>query len=310
MSIEPAYLNPETIADECLTLVQPAPDGLESATPLVLFHDGGGTSISYFYLGGLDRTVYALQNPHFFSGEHWEGGLCEMAALYARMICSVFPSGSILLGGWSLGGILSLEIASVLSRSSSIKVVGIVMIDSVFPHAVSTLDKPVVSHQLKFGAYSKPETQRLALNCMDQTIAMVKVWIPPTWNGCSEPEKYAARLKSESTLFETVQRKYGSFGNTSASEGYSVVPIENLPPPPQTVLLRCNEYVPVPEGSVCRVDLVRDQEELGWNQYKYDFITAVLDIPGNHFNIFDDTFLDDLTARVKLACRMLERSNL
>jgi hypothetical protein len=66
---------------EPLMLVQEAPAGQESAAPLVLIHDGGGTTVSYFYLELLDRAVYAIQNPRFYSGKPWEGGLPEMGRL-------------------------------------------------------------------------------------------------------------------------------------------------------------------------------------------------------------------------------------
>ena len=83
-----------------MDLVQPAPPGLEGdAPPLVLIHDGGGTVVSYFHMGSLDRDVYAIPNPHFDSGDPWEYGLPEMARAYSGFIKSEIRSGQILLGG-------------------------------------------------------------------------------------------------------------------------------------------------------------------------------------------------------------------
>ena len=98
-----------------MDLVQPAPPGLEGdAPPLVLIHDGGGTVVSYFHMGSLDRDVYAIANPHFDSGDPWEYGLPEMAHEYSKFIKSEIPSGQILLGGtcWTLAIIIMITTAS------------------------------------------------------------------------------------------------------------------------------------------------------------------------------------------------------
>ncbi|EFR03532.1 hypothetical protein MGYG_06529 [Nannizzia gypsea CBS 118893] len=296
--------------DLCFTLVQPAPDGYESAVPLVLIHDGGGTSVNYYYLHSLDRAVYAIQNPSFYSGEPWEDGIPEMGATYAQLIQSHVPSGPILLGaGWSLGGMISLEIASIFSRQSSkLRVLGIVMIDSVYPFTPKPAGRTIVPHKLQFGKYTKPETQRLSSTCMAQAVEMAQTWTMPVWRGCSDETKYSRRAVLEKELSQKMRTKHPEI------DEYVEIPREELASLPQTILLRCNETVPVstPEdpSAICRVDVARELEKLGWEQYGYDFISAVLQIPGHHFNIFFDEYLDDLTSRIKVACRMLERSNI
>lgn len=66
--------------------------------PLVLIHDGGGTTFSYFVLGSLARDVWAIHNPKFFDGLPWEGGMDEMAKKYLDLIAGEL-SGPIMLGG-------------------------------------------------------------------------------------------------------------------------------------------------------------------------------------------------------------------
>jgi Thioesterase domain len=82
-----------------LTLVQSAPLHRVNAVPLVLIHDGGGTTFSYQCLGSLQRTVYGIRNPRFYSGRAWAGGIAAMARVYADLIRSVVTSGKVLLGG-------------------------------------------------------------------------------------------------------------------------------------------------------------------------------------------------------------------
>lgn len=83
------------------TLVQLASSSQQDAAPLILTHDGGGTTFSYHCLPPLDRTVYAIHNPRFYSGRRWANGIPEMAKVYLELIRSVVPSGSLIVGGES-----------------------------------------------------------------------------------------------------------------------------------------------------------------------------------------------------------------
>lgn len=85
--------------DDCFSLIEPSSPYSKKAAPLVLIHDGGGTSVSYYFLGPLNRPVYGIRNPKFYSGGEWKGGIIEMAQLYADFITTVIPSGPLLLGG-------------------------------------------------------------------------------------------------------------------------------------------------------------------------------------------------------------------
>ncbi|EEP81222.1 predicted protein [Uncinocarpus reesii 1704] len=294
--------------EESIMLVQSAPTGFESAPPLVLIHDGGGTTVSYFYLEPLDRAVYGIQNPRFYSGEPWKGGLSEMGRVYASLVRSVIASGPIILGGWSLGGILSLEVASVLARSSDIQVLGIVMVDSINPFRVAPQNPNIVPYQIEYGEHAKPETRELVSNCMNLAVAMASAWVPPVWKGCSDHGHVLRRQALEAELSARMPAEYGHLCSVTELD----VPWREMPPTvPQTILLRCNEYVPVSTAdnshAVARVDVARNLSKLGWEDCGYDMVSAVLEIPGHHFDIFAKHHLDDLSLRVKLACRMLER---
>ena len=71
-------------------------------TPVVLLHDGGGTTFSYFILGSLGREVWAIHDPKYFASELWKGGVEEMANHYIELIEDAGIKGPVFLGGESL----------------------------------------------------------------------------------------------------------------------------------------------------------------------------------------------------------------
>ncbi len=82
-------------------MVQSGPKGgrNSSALPLVLIHDGGGTTFGFWVLESLHRDVWAIHNPHFWDGEPWKGGMDEVARHYINLLQKAEISGEILLGG-------------------------------------------------------------------------------------------------------------------------------------------------------------------------------------------------------------------
>jgi hypothetical protein len=82
------------------TQIQFVPPGKagDAPLPLVLVHDGGGTTFSYLLLSTLARDVWAIHNPKFFDGLPWDGGLDEMAKHYLDLMAAEL-SGPIMLGG-------------------------------------------------------------------------------------------------------------------------------------------------------------------------------------------------------------------
>jgi thioesterase domain-containing protein len=183
--------NPELVQAESWI----RPDSWSGKTPVFLIHDGGGTTFAYHCLESLHRFTYALRNPNFFNEHKFEGGLPEMGRLYASWIREAvrdvdFPAKrqgpnqqqqpvDILLGGWSLGGLLSLEVAKQLINDTDIRVKGIVMIDSVYPGDISGRkrweSKPLIEE-------GKSRNQILSGRAMREARRMVGEWTVPTWD--------------------------------------------------------------------------------------------------------------------------------
>ncbi|KAF5025104.1 hypothetical protein F66182_2805 [Fusarium sp. NRRL 66182] len=172
-------------------IVQPADWRTLNTVPVFLMHDGGGTTFAYHCLETLHRPVYGIHNPNFRSGEPYDGGLSDMARQYCGFIQKAidqpeFPKRysadgkiRIILGGWSMGGHLSLEMAKQLGDGdSNIDVIGILMVDTVYPIRHPSGDRLIPS---KVSEEEKTKNQILADRAMADARRMIQAWTPPVW---------------------------------------------------------------------------------------------------------------------------------
>jgi thioesterase domain-containing protein len=161
--------------------------------PLFLIHDGGGTTFTYHCLDPLRRPTYGIFNPRFHSGGCFEGGVRGMGRLYATMIrktCAEpdFPgkrnsdgSVDILIGGWSMGGLVSLEIAKVLTGDQDVRVIGVLMIDSMCPLHLPTAGYLETVDHLDIDKSNK--NLALSIRAMKEALRVIREWEPPVWAG-------------------------------------------------------------------------------------------------------------------------------
>ncbi|KAI3581774.1 Alpha/Beta hydrolase protein [Fusarium oxysporum f. sp. albedinis] len=262
-----------------LVLIQAGPLGSWSL-PLFLIHDDNGDISRYFLLNSLGRNVYGIRNRCCESAKAWPGGVPEMAKAYLDLVRAVQPSGKILLGGWSLGGLISLEVALVLARHepSPLRVQGIVMIDTVFPtHQPSIRQIPNLrSSEFKVGeiASKRPISTH---PCTAHSQIMMAAWRPLPW-----PVRYIYEAPVDGEKESSISRR-----KTRRSSA-----IRYRQPPPPAILLRAQQRIPVVLGcnnmGYC-LDMYRHDDMLGWENYEEDFITSVVDIEGHHFSVFDQS---------------------
>ncbi|KAM0818681.1 putative Alpha/Beta hydrolase protein [Seiridium cardinale] len=264
------------MADDFLgnpALICEGPDWLPTQrTPLILIHDGGGTTFSYHCLDPTNRPLYGIENAHLHEGGWWDGGIAEMARHYIELIAKAMPAGGdIILGGWSLGGILSLEMSHQLATDTSItpkfKVLGIVMIDSVFPKKYSEF--PELAKNLPASRIDISPEEVKAMKLKDKVDlnmlharAMIQHWELPKWVGT---------------------------------------------PVPPTILLRAPELVD--DSGKSFVDHSRHDRLLGWRPYSEahgNFIRSVVEIQGHHFSIFQEDYLSNVTAKICAAANSIE----
>jgi thioesterase domain-containing protein len=105
--------------------------------PLFLVHPVGGMVLCYRELASLlGRPVYGLNAQEAGPALAIE----EMAADYLRAVRRIQPRGPYLFGGWSLGGVIALEMAQQ-ARSALDEVELVAMLDSWAPHTIR--DEPL-----------------------------------------------------------------------------------------------------------------------------------------------------------------------
>lgn len=206
-----------------------------------------------------------------------------MARHYVGLIRNTVPRGQILLGGWSLGGLLSIEMARVLAGDPDYTVIGIAMVDSICPAAnasrTGAAKAAVVPYKQQFGPNTKQETIEGVERCFVEARQSIAAWTMPRWDG-SDVE--------------------GSQGAADSAAPTSI----KCPP---TILLRAREAVPTGPGEVSFVDTTRQSRSLGWEEYQKDFLEEIVDIPGHHFSIFAWEYIDEVSEKLMDACNTLEK---
>lgn len=103
-----------------------------SKPPLFLVHGAEGNVLLYRQLAhylGLDQPVYGLQSQGLSGNGHMHSTIEEMAAQYVDEVKSVQPHGPYYLGGYCLGGTVSLEMAQRLKAQGE-RTDLVVMIDT------------------------------------------------------------------------------------------------------------------------------------------------------------------------------------
>jgi thioesterase domain-containing protein len=109
------------------------PDG--AATPLFCVHASSGSAYSYLglaHLLGADQPVFGIEAPGFDGDREPVRSLPALSAEYAETLLKFRPDGDFLLLGWSLGGIIALDMAQRLT-SAGARVQQVIMVDVSVP---------------------------------------------------------------------------------------------------------------------------------------------------------------------------------
>ncbi|KAH7025267.1 Alpha/Beta hydrolase protein [Microdochium trichocladiopsis] len=262
-----------------------------AALPLVLIHDGGGTVDSYRSLGPFECDIYAISDPRFEDEQPWQGGMREMAQAYLDLIKEKVPSKEILLGGWSFGGLLSVELACMLDGDDSLKVAGLILIDTPYASIGDRTLHDVMYSDMPDLPGMPPRLRRRIYSSIQRARQMMFHW--------QEPSAYQSS---------------GGISDSDSDEG-SPIPSQlirrraKLPP---AVLLRASEFVKPGAGAVQQqqqpvsvVDSFRRDPTLGWDRYQESFIDLVWNVPGSHYSLFESRNVRHLNERLSSAYNYL-----
>ncbi|KAL8823528.1 MAG: hypothetical protein Q9191_005774 [Dirinaria sp. TL-2023a] len=118
--------------------------GKSETASLYLFHDGSGMSNMYSQVEDPACDLYGFNNPGFFDSQDQPSTLVDMAKNYASLI-SASTEKSIILGGYSFGGVVAFQVAHQL-REEGKDVEGIILIDSPYPVNHEPLPHAVIAH--------------------------------------------------------------------------------------------------------------------------------------------------------------------
>ncbi|CRK15833.1 hypothetical protein BN1708_011575 [Verticillium longisporum] len=305
--------------------------------PLVLIHDGGGTCFDYRLLERQGRAVYAIHNPRFRSGRPWNGGIREMAGVYVELVRSLMPhGGAIILGGWSLGGMVALEMAKVLEGDVGVGVAGVVTVDSVAPSEQGGPTRSAADawlpNQIRLPNLSTscPAEIRVGVfRSLKQAWTLVSTWTPPTWDagdpsvwvqggveaGVGEhmvpctPDFLAAspRLPGPSLAADDGDGASGRKFTLDLTTTERTRGKRQTGRRPMVVLLRAMGRVPSPPGVTSRVDLQRHERLLGWQRHGCRLVDVVRDVPGDHFSLFSSEHVGGLSAELQGSCQAISQ---
>ncbi|ATZ45187.1 Bcboa10 [Botrytis cinerea B05.10] len=164
-------------------LIQKAPRRYKSAIPLFLFHDGGGTVLPYYFLESLNRNVWGVSYPHLNDGGTFEHGIKGMGELYAGYIRGKVSRGKVLLGGWSAGGSIAIQVAKCLENIPELCVAGIILLDTPFPDFPDWRPKnsPPVQFHIPVVPDQTAKSRLAQQQAVNDIIHALSVWELPTW---------------------------------------------------------------------------------------------------------------------------------
>ncbi|KAI1798444.1 ketoacyl-synt-domain-containing protein [Ganoderma leucocontextum] len=248
-----------------------------STTPLILVHDGTGLIAGYSRLAPLGRDVWAIKN-HDFAATHafLAGGpgrdLATLVKGYLGLLTTELIGseyglgGECFLGGWSFGGVVAYELARQL-LAMGFRVKGLILIDAPAPQCSGLLPDALVA----------------------QVIDQIGV-----------PHRKGEHLKA--------QMRHASRALVDYDPSPSSMAVRN----PPAVFLRsragmditaCGEEIDL-RG---RAFLTKEGDE--WTIPQWEAALGeeveVLDIPGDHFAVFDKQNVGAVSEKIKEAIRIL-----
>ncbi|KAL8725323.1 MAG: hypothetical protein Q9166_007429 [cf. Caloplaca sp. 2 TL-2023] len=264
-------------------------------TPLFLMHAVSGLALPYLGLGPLngdddedadERPVYGLNSPIYCNKDYrLPRSLDEVARHYISLIKKeVQPKGPYLLGGWSLGGMIALKMASILEAWDE-SVFHVVMIDSLNPE--------------NYPAFiNRAEHERIASLTYNNVVARMNIPEPPiddATSSASDTSDDDDELSLASLLPRMRKHIYNSLHMLSSVSGNPFIPDRCFAP---VTLIKCSLLSrPSPMLRDARKEFVHKvfhDERLGWQSTRFDQFQTIR-FTAQHDSAFDKIHVEELT---------------
>ncbi|EFQ36717.1 thioesterase domain-containing protein [Colletotrichum graminicola M1.001] len=163
---------------------------------------------------------------------------------------------------------------------------GLVLVDTVYISPARLLGSGVNSNYKivapTMPADMPPGTRDEILASLVRANVLCSSWQPPLWDNCKMPS--AVLLRAMDSIPQAAPP--GSDDTSSGTEEAD----GNM--------------------SKCRLDALRDLDDLGWDETQPGLVRSVVHTPGHHYALFADENISSTTESLKQALRQLEGGNL
>nr|APH07629.1 PKS1 [Agaricomycetes sp.] len=238
---------------------------MQKSAPLLLIHDGSGFARYAARLTHIGRSVWTMENPR--ASPHTEpwSSIEEMADHYVHHIAEVFKQ-TMILGGWSFGGVVAFEMACQLLRRG-FKVRGVILIDSPCPIDHVPLPEDLINFIVDQDRYSSTN--------LSAAIAQVVK---------SQFQRNSALLSRYNP--DRTPNALPQLVLLRSREGYDPKGVTETP---RWLKERSDA-----------MDIVSEWQRFTGSEIK------VIDIPGNHFSAFDPINIKEISQYLLEACDYLD----
>ncbi|GMU92126.1 MAG: hypothetical protein AMXMBFR4_11840 [Candidatus Hydrogenedentota bacterium] len=277
--------------------------------PFFCVHPAGGHIFTYFHLAHQfddDQPIYGLQDRSLDGTTPPHPSIEAMATEYIEHIRTVQPEGPYQLGGWSFGGYVAYEMAQQLITQGQ-EVSLLVMFDTPVPYlkperfdAVEFVRNGILAAkaQLSLPFYSLPlikdilfliATIREEPNRRNSGLSAVRRLVRSLLSAIVGKAEMSRVVESNRHLLLIRQAPLLRTFNLMKWHDRIVRNYVPKPYPAVLTLLKCREKV---------VEFKVDKSPtLGWDRYVET--VDVREIPGNHFTVFMQPYVQDVARRLR-----------
>ncbi|MEW6734688.1 MAG: thioesterase domain-containing protein, partial [Acidobacteriota bacterium] len=253
--------------------------------PFFCVHPAGGEVLCYYELArllGEDQPFYGLQAAGLVENQEADTTIEEMATRYINALRDVQHQGPYLLGGWSLGGKIAMEMAQQLEKKGE-KIALLALFDTYAPlgwELGNIDDIELLSQYTRFRRLPITRSDLEGMNIDEQLNYIVK----------------ALRIGTQSTPdldLAQIRRFYHVYkSNLQASSNYVAKTYTN-----QITVFRTEELPAYINETSSQYQLYQNPT-MGWDKFCSGPI-AVHTVSGNHHNIVLKPHVDVLARQLK-----------